>query len=592
MPYELWDIATPKLPARSRLYSLAPIGVGSHSVESVTSYLMRLAEAHAVSPGNLVRTEIFPRLAQHPKRLGCAALHSLNGNGPCFVQWVETLQSLTARNDLCSLTLLPWRGILSADGVSRRRRAWCRRCYQERREHQPAVYDSLLWMLAPATACPLHEILLEELCPHCQKCSLPFSSRGRPGFCSHCDGWLGSDLPVPLSDEPGSNLELRVHTARQIGDLLSFGATQSRPVCSNLRDNIRRAIADWAHGNRLLFCRAAGISDRTLTDWLTGRVLPSLPLLIRLAQNLRVPVKRMLIGELAVSGELWIHAGMAVQAEQTKLTIRRVAARQQFEHAVTRNSMWKLSLGERAAARAEVKTAMETALQEDVPKSVRDIFRSHGYRHCVMGRYWFPDLYAAIQLKRRRRFERYKAELERALNETPPPTVTQVAQRLGVSINSICRAFPALYRQLLLRRPDRRRFEVANTADALKKAFEDAPASLVQLAARLHRNPDKLRLILPELCADLRRRYISHQSMERWKIDLIYEKHVRQAIDQIIATGKYPSCDRVLSFITQRDPTLTSIYRTTRMLKRIRQETGMTGSPIAELQRPSVATIN
>lgn len=572
MPYELWNIATPKLPARSRLYSLAPIDVGSPLVESVTSYLMRLAEAHAVSPGNLVRTEIFPRLAQHPKRLGCAALHSLNGNGPCFVQWVETLQNLTARNDLRSLTLLPWRGILSADGVSRRRRAWCRRCYQERREHQAAVYDSLLWMLAPATACPLHEILLEELCPHCQKYSLPFSSRGRPGFCSHCNGWLGSDLPVPASDESGSNLELRVHTARQIGDLLSFGATQNQPVCSNLKDNIQRAIEDWAHGNRLLFCRAAGISDKTLTDWLTGRVLPSLPLLIRLAHNLRLPVKRMLIGELAASDELWIHAGVAVQAEQSKLTIRRVAARRRFEHPVTRSSMWKLSLGERAAARAEAKAAMEAALEENVPKSVRDIFRSLGYSHCVMGRYWFPDLYTAIQLKRKKRFERYRADLERALDETPPPTVTQVAQRLGVSINSIRRACPELCSQLSLRRPDCRRFEVAKTADALKKAFEDAPASLVQLAVRLHRNPDKLRLTYPELCADLRRRYIAHQSMERWKLDLIYEKHVRQAIEEIIAAGKYPSRDRVLSSITQRNQTLTSIYLTGRIVKRIRQE--------------------
>ena len=48
MPYELWSIALPTMPARSRLYSLAPMGVGSAQVESVTSYVMRLANAHAV----------------------------------------------------------------------------------------------------------------------------------------------------------------------------------------------------------------------------------------------------------------------------------------------------------------------------------------------------------------------------------------------------------------------------------------------------------------------------------------------------------------------------------------------------------------
>ena len=60
MPYELWSIALPTMPARSRLYSLAPMGVGSAQVESVTSYVMRLANAHAVFPGTLVRAEISP----------------------------------------------------------------------------------------------------------------------------------------------------------------------------------------------------------------------------------------------------------------------------------------------------------------------------------------------------------------------------------------------------------------------------------------------------------------------------------------------------------------------------------------------------
>ena len=140
MPCELWRIASPTLPPRSRLYSLAPIGIGSFQVEGVTSYMMRIADAHAVSPGTLIREEICPHLTACPKRLSFAALHSLNGSGPCFVQWVEILESLTARNDLRALTLLPWRGVLSGDGVLRRYRAWCPRCYEECRDHESAVY--------------------------------------------------------------------------------------------------------------------------------------------------------------------------------------------------------------------------------------------------------------------------------------------------------------------------------------------------------------------------------------------------------------------------------------------------------------------
>lgn len=591
MPYELWNIAPPVLPLRSHLYSLAPMGIETPQVECLTSYMMRLADAHAVFLGTLVRREIFPHIANHPKRLSCAALHSLNGLGSWFVPWVETLEILTARKDLRALTLLPWQGIFGTDGILRKHRAWCSCCYQELRDRGLPVYDFLLWMVATTTVCPQHKIALEEFCPHCRKRSRPFSPSGRPGFCSHCGAWLGSQPSVLLShrtEDPDSD----VQTARQIGDIVSFVSTQKQSLCSNLRDNLEHAIAGLAHGNRLSFCRVAGINERTLIDWLERKRLPSLALLLRLARNLRIPLKRLLTERISAEDAMWIQTEAALHAEQVKVTCRREAARQRFEHSVTRPSLWMLSSRDRAAAKVEVKTAMEAELEEEVPRSVRDIFRCLGYRHCVMGNYWFPNLYAAIQLKRRMRFHKYQVELERALKETPPPTVTQVAQRLGVSINCVRTACPDFYRQVLLRRPDRRRFEVAKTAEALKKAFDEEPASLTRLAARLHRNPNSLRMTYPELCAGLRHRYIAHQSAERRRLDLIYEAHARSAIDEILATDKYPSRKRVLSLIMQRNPTLTSICLTGRAMRRVRLELAQTASAIHEFQATDVATIN
>src|ERR1035437_5204071 len=76
----------------------------------------------------------------------------------------------------------------------------------------------------------------------------------------------------------------------------------------------------------------------------------------------------------------------------------------------------------------------------------------------------------------------------------------------------------------------------------------------------------------PELCADLRQQYIAHQSRERRRLDLIYEEYVRDTISEIVAGGKYPSLRRVISFITMKNPLLTSVHLTGRALKRIRQE--------------------
>lgn len=45
---ELWDIEPPSIPQPSRLFSLEPIGLNTGYVESLTSYVARLALAHSV----------------------------------------------------------------------------------------------------------------------------------------------------------------------------------------------------------------------------------------------------------------------------------------------------------------------------------------------------------------------------------------------------------------------------------------------------------------------------------------------------------------------------------------------------------------
>ncbi|MDP9201986.1 MAG: TniQ family protein [Gemmatimonadota bacterium] len=64
---ELWDeraVMRPALPPRSRLFHLEPIGVGTAQVESLTGYIARLAEAHGVETSKLVTREILPLLGR------------------------------------------------------------------------------------------------------------------------------------------------------------------------------------------------------------------------------------------------------------------------------------------------------------------------------------------------------------------------------------------------------------------------------------------------------------------------------------------------------------------------------------------------
>jgi hypothetical protein len=53
----IFDEETIQMPIHSRLYHLEPIGIGTPFVESLTSYVVRLAEAHSVSPRIVVTPE-------------------------------------------------------------------------------------------------------------------------------------------------------------------------------------------------------------------------------------------------------------------------------------------------------------------------------------------------------------------------------------------------------------------------------------------------------------------------------------------------------------------------------------------------------
>ncbi len=62
--YPTWDLARPPIPPRSRLFHLEPLGIGTPGTESLTGYVARLAEAHGVATRQLVIHEILPLLGR------------------------------------------------------------------------------------------------------------------------------------------------------------------------------------------------------------------------------------------------------------------------------------------------------------------------------------------------------------------------------------------------------------------------------------------------------------------------------------------------------------------------------------------------
>ncbi|TEB10646.1 TniQ family protein [Pelotomaculum propionicicum] len=192
--YESWSLTLPTIPPRSRLYHLEPVGIGTPYVESLTSYISRLADAHSLYTSTLVLRELAKASSQ-PIYTGFDRSSAINGLINMATSWVSALESLTLRNDLRFLTMLTWAEVLPAVGLTRKWKAWCPTCFEEWRMAEQPIYDPLLWTLQVIKVCPYHRQYLQLKCPYCNQDDIPLLTwRSRPGYCPKCEQWLGIPL--------------------------------------------------------------------------------------------------------------------------------------------------------------------------------------------------------------------------------------------------------------------------------------------------------------------------------------------------------------------------------------------------------------
>ena len=177
--------------------------MGTPWVESLTSYLTRVASAHGVFPGVLINKMIAPLVPGYSPykrkhdlfRIGGGRSMLFNGVGLPATSTVQVLETLTLRTDLRYLTFLPLAPVLpgKAKSVVRFTKAWCPGCYEEWYETAQMLYDPLLWALQAISICPRHLCRLSTRCPY-QECARPLPGvawRSRVGYCSYCQRWLG-----------------------------------------------------------------------------------------------------------------------------------------------------------------------------------------------------------------------------------------------------------------------------------------------------------------------------------------------------------------------------------------------------------------
>ena len=592
--FETWDLAVKPLTARSRFYDLAPIGLGTAFVESLSGYIVRLAEAHAVSAGRLAATAVSD--AAKPGEVDLAhATYTINGVGVSAKQWVHALESMTLRSDLRYLTLLPFQQLFPQPLLFRGLRAWCPACYELRASQGEPIYEPLLWCLRFVEVCPRHRRLLATTCPRCRRSQQPLSAVSRAGFCSRCGFWLGEarDRTAPPAAAPG---EHQLWLADAMGELLA-NALEIQP--ERLREHARGALLAYANayteGNRATVTDKAGFRSNALDGWFNGYQDPRVDTLFRTLYGLRLPIACLLKGacpappsEGQARKSLEFQRTREVAPKRSREQIRAaleealqeqpapslnevarklgygtttrigVADRDLCRRIVLnhlrsgRSHWWRRRGAKPICDLSHMKKVLEDYLASDRPVPPLDrIAASLGYAADGSLRTKFPGLCGALAARiaeqNRARLAAIGPALEQALQETPPPTLRQVAMRVGFSASCVVKAHaPGLYEKLKTTRKAYEKSRLAELRNNLEAvSVENPPPSLKSVYARLGVTESIMNTSFPELRCEIglrSRRYREEQAQARR--DAV-RAEIREIVRTLHAQGICPSLPRV-----------------------------------------------
>lgn len=601
--YPSWEQGSGhSIPPRSHLYHLAPVGLGSAVVESLTSYVARLAEAHDISVGTLVTREVLPKVRSEFRRheyrtpaLKSTFLydaHTLNGVGQVSQDWIDVLEQLTGVRGLQYLTMGTWRQVISGADLLRRKRAWCPLCLEHWRDSNRQLYEPLLWALKEVSVCPTHACLLADRCPHCRGDQHVISAKVKPGHCGRCRHWLGMNTAAMyIPPDIGG----RVTLAESIGELLSIAPVLAQPPsCEALLHNLKLCIRELADGSMNRFMAATGISYDILTDW--DRVPERNVRLIHLCRIYR------LVG---ISPELFVCRQLSLNDFDYERARKAVA--QKTSHIKPRRSMHHLRPALEEAAHAlggrclrdvanelgytslqslrrrepalcnricpkrsrrklapdalpltgsfpskeTIENAITAALQAPVSPPLKVIARELGFRTDSSLYIRFPKLCQALVEKyardRKDGIERCRLRVAAAAEQTPPPTLKEVAAQIGVTDSILNHRYPDLCEKIVARATERKTLELERQRREFQAALDEpALPPAKALSARIGVGLKHFGKIHPDLYARYRERSDEARRSAGLNRRAAFEAEIRSAAIELLDRGLYPSRKRVL----------------------------------------------
>jgi hypothetical protein len=274
------------MPPRSRLYSLKPYGLGTGNVESLTSFITRLADAHCLPVWMLVSREVAPLFSAEvaEKKSGTCDLFkslssAINGNNGTALRMTEVISELTGlhREVLLQLTLASSGESLARKPLLSKQQKWCSICLQEARQAKREITYALAWQLAAVHVCHAHHVVLSTRCPRCDSVQLPLMRNNRVGCCGRCGAWL-SERSVGCH----SPSEWELFAARESANFIQ-SLSNERNGKDLFAQNLATVIDHLFSTNVSACGRTIATKSSTMSAWLRRQQRPSFPSLLLLS---------------------------------------------------------------------------------------------------------------------------------------------------------------------------------------------------------------------------------------------------------------------------------------------------------------------
>jgi AraC-like DNA-binding protein len=588
--YPAWEATVSQIPPRSRFYNLEPVGLGSSNVESFTSYVSRLASAHCISPRILLTHECAPivHVSLSTPRFFDRHWKQINGSGCSRTDWIGAFERLTRQDNLRFLTFRTFRNVLSPSHLIRSERAWCPLCLDLQRSGEHTIYEPLLWSLEAVSICDKHRCLLELRCRICQTKQKVLLTTYIPGYCANCKEWLGSSEVCQITAANSDDNEWSVWVSSNIGRLLAEAPRLSSPPTTEMaRASLSRCIDRICGGNVSLFTRIVSLSRQTV-DPLYEPSLQSLNSVLKICYKLGLSPLEFLVGQAGIN-----------ETKREKLITR---------------------LDERE----HLREVFLIALDEVPPPTIYDVCRRAGYRFQQDVLELCPDLFKALQLKRKavvqpggpirvrisdekvrdafeaafrkpmptslkqialeigyysaepltRRFPELCMQLESlkkelvvaafaaALQKEVPPPLTEIAKDLACGVVFLKNNFPDLCKQVI----QLRRSLVTNRRDRVTASLKDAlvefpPPSLEEMSIRLGLSSRGLERLSPELSKQIANRSKEFIRERTLKKESDFRRLVRNAVIDLNSRGVYPTITKISLLVDLRTHAYTYISK-------------------------------